>query len=128
MFIINPLGLYTRDSLFSTHPKTENRIAALLAMEETSSRGDLPEDTPEQDENLPPTDDARDETADRTPNPWSEDFRKPQAGSGAPEKPAGKDDHNEIWGRRGAPDEPGESDNPDGSGTGRSARRKGPWS
>jgi heat shock protein HtpX len=29
MFIINPLGQHARDSLFSTHPDTANRIAAL---------------------------------------------------------------------------------------------------
>jgi heat shock protein HtpX len=29
MFIINPLGQHARDSLFSTHPNTENRIRAL---------------------------------------------------------------------------------------------------
>ena len=32
MFIINPLHGGTRDALFSTHPATENRIAALVAM------------------------------------------------------------------------------------------------
>ena len=32
LFIINPLGQHARDSLFSTHPSTENRIAALQAM------------------------------------------------------------------------------------------------
>lgn len=34
MFIINPLGEYKRDNLFSTHPDTENRIAALQALED----------------------------------------------------------------------------------------------
>ena len=29
MFIINPLGQFRRDNLFSTHPDTQNRIAAL---------------------------------------------------------------------------------------------------
>lgn len=29
MFIINPLGQYRRDNLFSTHPDTQNRIDAL---------------------------------------------------------------------------------------------------
>jgi heat shock protein HtpX len=29
MFIINPLHAFKHDKLFSTHPKTENRIAAL---------------------------------------------------------------------------------------------------
>ena len=32
MFIINPLGKFRRDSLFSTHPDTANRIAALEAL------------------------------------------------------------------------------------------------
>ena len=32
MFIINPLHAHGYDSLFSTHPKTENRIAALQAL------------------------------------------------------------------------------------------------
>ena len=32
LFIINPLGGGARDSLFSTHPSTENRIAQLMAM------------------------------------------------------------------------------------------------
>jgi heat shock protein HtpX len=32
MFIINPLNGQRMDSLFSTHPATENRIAALEAM------------------------------------------------------------------------------------------------
>ena len=33
LFIINPLSGQRMDNLFSTHPDTENRIAALLAME-----------------------------------------------------------------------------------------------
>ena len=32
MFIINPLSGERMDNLFSTHPNTENRIAALQAM------------------------------------------------------------------------------------------------
>ncbi|MEM7214601.1 MAG: zinc metalloprotease HtpX [Pseudomonadota bacterium] len=32
MFIINPLGKFRRDNLFSTHPDTQNRIDALEAM------------------------------------------------------------------------------------------------
>jgi heat shock protein HtpX len=32
LFIINPLGSSARDNLFSTHPATENRIAALMQM------------------------------------------------------------------------------------------------
>lgn len=39
MFIINPLSGQRMDSLFSTHPNTENRIAALLDMPETGVGG-----------------------------------------------------------------------------------------
>ncbi|MFK7764533.1 MAG: zinc metalloprotease HtpX [Roseobacter sp.] len=35
MFIINPLHAYKHDNLFSTHPATENRIAALKKMART---------------------------------------------------------------------------------------------
>ncbi len=37
MFIINPLHAHKHDSLFATHPATENRVAALRAM--SSQRG-----------------------------------------------------------------------------------------
>jgi heat shock protein HtpX len=33
LFIINPLSGARMDNLFSTHPSTENRIAALIGME-----------------------------------------------------------------------------------------------
>ena len=36
MFIINPLHVHKRDKLFSTHPATENRIAALTRMAQES--------------------------------------------------------------------------------------------
>jgi heat shock protein HtpX len=40
MFIINPLTGQRMDNLFSTHPSTENRIAALLDLEQRmGSRG-----------------------------------------------------------------------------------------
>jgi heat shock protein HtpX len=40
MFIINPLSGERMDNLFSTHPNTENRIAALQAMEGEFARSD----------------------------------------------------------------------------------------
>ena len=49
MFIINPLGVYKRDNLFSTHPDTQNRINALEAlasewsMEDNASQDDTPQ-------------------------------------------------------------------------------------
>ena len=36
LFIVNPLSGQRMDNLFSTHPATENRIAALMAMEDDS--------------------------------------------------------------------------------------------
>jgi heat shock protein HtpX len=43
LFIINPLHAHAADSLFSTHPKTANRIARLEAMTGASSgRGSVP--------------------------------------------------------------------------------------
>lgn len=38
MFIINPLGQFRRDNLFSTHPDTQNRIDALEKLENEWSR------------------------------------------------------------------------------------------
>lgn len=35
MFIINPLHMHSMDNLFSTHPKTENRIRALREMQKS---------------------------------------------------------------------------------------------
>ncbi|MEP0260774.1 zinc metalloprotease HtpX [Sulfitobacter sp.] len=37
MFIINPLHAHKHDSLFATHPATENRVAALRAMTPTAA-------------------------------------------------------------------------------------------
>lgn len=39
MFIINPLSGQRMDNLFSTHPNTENRVAALLQMSESGFGG-----------------------------------------------------------------------------------------
>jgi heat shock protein HtpX len=61
LFIINPLSGARMDNLFSTHPATENRIAALHAMEGTVSRQAAPWPGP-----------------GRTPaGPWSADSRGP---------------------------------------------------
>ena len=35
MFVINPLHLRSVDGLFSTHPKTEERVRRLLEMDKT---------------------------------------------------------------------------------------------
>ncbi|WP_299869249.1 zinc metalloprotease HtpX [uncultured Hoeflea sp.] len=61
MFIINPLNGQRMDSLFSTHPATENRIAALEAMaRDFAGAGAAPEPQP-----------ARTRTP--SPGPWGRD-------------------------------------------------------
>lgn len=42
MFIINPLHAHAHDALFSTHPNTANRIAALEALVSSVSRSSVP--------------------------------------------------------------------------------------
>lgn len=42
MYIINPLHAHARDALFSTHPATANRIAALEAMAGEVARSSIP--------------------------------------------------------------------------------------
>jgi heat shock protein HtpX len=46
LFIINPLSGARMDNLFSTHPATENRIAALRAMEGNVSQAARPGSVP----------------------------------------------------------------------------------
>ncbi len=69
LFIINPLSGRGADNLFSTHPSTDNRIAALEAMvDEFRQTPPAPRQTniPE-----PPIDD--DEPREDRPNPWGRD-------------------------------------------------------
>ncbi|MGI9350489.1 MAG: zinc metalloprotease HtpX [Rhizobiaceae bacterium] len=55
MFIINPLGDFTRDNLFSTHPDTENRITALEALaDEWAMQDSLPPERAGSDNNNGP--------------------------------------------------------------------------
>jgi len=53
MFIINPLSGERMDNLFSTHPATENRVAALEAMEQEWSRGGASEAAPSREDVRP---------------------------------------------------------------------------
>jgi heat shock protein HtpX len=65
LFIINPLHGERMDSLFSTHPATENRIAALQAMAEEWNRG-----SPSPDQG----------TVGRASGPWGGDRQGRSAG------------------------------------------------
>jgi heat shock protein HtpX len=53
MFIVNPLSGARMDNLFSTHPRTENRVAALEQM--AASIGMLPGAGPRRRGSVPPT-------------------------------------------------------------------------
>lgn len=64
MFIINPLTGQGMDSLFSTHPSTENRIAALEELAQELARNGIDVGGPLPS---PPADDEPDDTA----GPWS---------------------------------------------------------
>ena len=62
LFIVNPLTGERMDSLFSTHPSTENRIAALREM-----AGQVSGDT------LKPAQDRQDQSGEAQAGPWSQD-------------------------------------------------------
>jgi heat shock protein HtpX len=69
LFIINPLSGERMDNLFSTHPNTENRIAALQAMAaEISSAGQPQQRRPETPK----------------PNPWGRNPTGPRSGFKGP--------------------------------------------
>ncbi|WP_367717257.1 zinc metalloprotease HtpX [Nitratireductor sp. GISD-1A_MAKvit] len=68
MFIINPLSGERMDNLFSTHPDTDNRIAALQAM--AGEMRATPEPQPREESHGPWG--ARTEATERRPQPKSE--------------------------------------------------------
>ncbi|RUW27971.1 MULTISPECIES: zinc metalloprotease HtpX [unclassified Mesorhizobium] len=84
LFIINPLHGERMDSLFSTHPNTDNRIAALQEM--AREMGGRPAQAPRQ---APTSDPADDE---RTPGPWDQAARPEQPAQPARPRP-------NPWGR-----------------------------
>ncbi len=100
LFIINPLSGERMDSLFSTHPATENRIAALQAMADEMGRPGQPAPRPEAPE-APAGRSRADEG--NTSGPWGKAGDSPAA-TDEPAKPKPN-----PWGR-----------NPTGP--------KGPWS
>ncbi|MEM9279617.1 MAG: zinc metalloprotease HtpX [Pseudomonadota bacterium] len=74
MFIINPLGQFRRDSLFSTHPDTGNRIAALEALADEWAMQDRRDEYVEEDVREPnqgPWDaGSESDTDDDAAQPW----------------------------------------------------------
>ena len=87
MFIINPLSGARMDNLFSTHPSTENRVAALMALGRTMGRGfdAAPREEPRRYEPSRPANGA-----------WGQGGPAGEAGPwGAPQK------SDDPWGRQG---------------------------
>jgi heat shock protein HtpX len=98
MFIINPLGQHARDSLFSTHPNTVNRIKALEELDAQMTQMEASQP----DEELPR---APDDGGGDDEGPWETPERKPAAQAKTSVPPSGAQ-----WGRK-----------PDG-------KPRGPWS
>src|SRR5690606_35357980 len=104
LFIINPLSGERMDNLFSTHPNTENRIAALRRIEAEFRDGrsgpGMPETaTPERPASRQPAQPQRlapspvPEASDPGSGPWRE--RTPQP----PRRPDPEPDAGNPWGR-----------------------------
>lgn len=89
LFIINPLSGERMDNLFSTHPNTDNRIAALLKLEEELARTGMPR-APQR--SAPSASPHRDEPSPQA-GPWG---GAPSAGRSA-DPPA--EDKANPWGR-----------------------------
>jgi heat shock protein HtpX len=68
LFIINPLNGQGADNLFSTHPSTENRIAALEAMAQEFGRAPAASRSAR-----PPQAPVDDQQGDDRPSPWGRD-------------------------------------------------------
>ena len=85
MFIINPLGQYKHDNLFSTHPDTGNRIKALMALADEWTVLEQNHDFP--DERLASTRQGEEQTG-----PW-DGLDTPNPQKPAPTKPK------QPWGR-----------------------------
>jgi heat shock protein HtpX len=67
MFIINPLNGHGADNLFSTHPSTQNRVAALA--EKFGGRPPAPDVSPPRTRRAPgPWDQPQ--ADERKPGPW----------------------------------------------------------
>ncbi|MEO4001115.1 zinc metalloprotease HtpX [Mesorhizobium sp. CAU 1732] len=98
MFIINPLSGERMDNLFSTHPNTDNRIAALQAMEqEFSGGGSAPRSAPRPEPRAAPQASTPSPQQDEQEQggPWGQAKAQPSPESEAP--PA--EPESNPWGR-----------------------------
>jgi heat shock protein HtpX len=76
MFIINPLSGERMDNLFSTHPATENRIAALQQLAGTSGRAARPAQSAPQGHGPWGTGSPRGTSQGPSSGPWGGDTRR----------------------------------------------------
>jgi len=89
MFIINPLGQYKRDNLFSTHPDTQNRIDALETLARQWAQQDQM-DWQEPDTLTNPQSNS---------GPW-DDAKYKESEPKAPKRDVNNNNKNTPWGRR----------------------------
>lgn len=127
MFIINPLGLHARDSLFSTHPSTENRIAALMNMKNEPAfhekNATAPSDRTRAASPSPANPSGK--SHEETVNPWKEaktGSSQDKQATTPPERRMKKEEN--IWGRRAADKRSTSSRK---SPKGKDSGRKNPW-
>jgi heat shock protein HtpX len=92
MFIINPLGQHARDSLFSTHPNTLNRIKALETLDAEMRQMEAAEP---QGESPRAPDDAP--ASGEGEGPWETPSSRPASRTKASVPPAGNSGQ---WGRK----------------------------
>jgi heat shock protein HtpX len=85
MFIINPLSGERMDNLFSTHPNTENRIAALQAMANQPGHREAPTPAPRNEAPAAPEPKAAPErTSPPETGPWGRNPTGPKSGPKGP--------------------------------------------
>lgn len=110
MFIINPLNGQKADNLFSTHPATENRIAALEKLDVEYYRSNADDTAHEfdnfsEDAHMPQTsrDYDREQEHDLEPKPATdEDYSNPSIEENQPPQKPRRTDLPGPWGRKGA--------------------------
>jgi heat shock protein HtpX len=90
MFIINPLSGERMDNLFSTHPNTENRIAALQEMARSMRTG------PERPRPTAPRQETAAQPSQERPDPWGASTDAPAPDSAGRK---GRSVPNITWGR-----------------------------
>jgi heat shock protein HtpX len=87
LFIVNPLSGARMDNLFSTHPDTENRIAALEAMAGDRMDGATPVTTRSDEPDTPAGPWGRARESEAPDNPWRRSPTGPRSRQGPRQGP-----------------------------------------